>query len=52
MPEPTEQDRKPLIPCRGCTADCPDLERCGGRLWRVPREQTGADGSAVAGESG
>jgi len=51
MPEPTEQDRPPSLPCRGCTADCPDLERCGGRPWRIPRERTGADRRAVVAES-
>ena len=32
---PPDQDR---LPCRGCTADCPDYERCEGKPWRL-REQ-------------
>ena len=23
------------LPCRGCTADCPDYERCDGKPWRL-----------------
>ena len=33
-----EEETGVSLPCRGCTADCPDRERCGGLPWRLPRE--------------
>ena len=26
------------LPCRGCTADCPNYSTCEGKPWRVPAE--------------
>ena len=30
---------KPRLPCRGCTADCSNYQRCEGRPWRTLYEQ-------------
>ena len=27
------------LPCRGCTANCPNRDRCDGKLWRLPRSR-------------
>ena len=31
-PSPTPEK----LPCRGCTANCPNRDRCDGKPWRLP----------------
>ena len=49
MSEPKEEDTEAVLPCRGCTADCPDRARCGGMPWRLPPEQNGNNGGGEGG---
>ena len=28
------------LPCRGCTANCPNRDRCDGKPWRLPRSRS------------
>ena len=27
------------LPCRGCTTNCPNRDRCDGKPWRLPRSR-------------
>ena len=33
------------LPCRGCTANCPNRDRCDGKPWRLPRSRALENGA-------
>ena len=40
-PSPTPEK----LPCRGCTANCPNRDRCDGKPWRLPRSRALENGA-------
>ena len=49
MSQESQPTADQILPCRGCTIDCPNRERCDGKPWRIPREdRTEACGSPAA----
>ena len=38
MSQESQSSSEQAVPCRGCTADCPNRAVCDGKPWRIPRE--------------